>query len=89
MFSVAGTSCRFFSVDVCTSGDLSLTATVVKRSSRLVFVRHADGQHVLSMYLFFYIVDGWSDVKLEGLSGWSWAALGASGGDLGLLLAPL
>ena len=72
-----------------TSVDLSLTGTVVTRSSRLVFVRHADGQHVLFMYFFFYVVDGWSDVKLKGLSGWSWAALGASAGDLGPLLGPL
>ena len=25
-----------------------------------------DGQHALSMYFFFYIVDGWSIVKLTG-----------------------
>ena len=34
---------------VYTSEDLSLYSDRVKRSSRLVFVRDADGQHVLSM----------------------------------------
>ena len=29
-------------------------------------MREVDGQHVLSMYFFFYIFDGWSIVKLTG-----------------------
>ena len=38
--------------------------------------REVDGQHVFSLILFFDIFDGWSIVKLTGLCGWSWAALG-------------
>ena len=52
------------------------------------------------MCCFFYIFDSWSNVKLKGLCGWSWAALGAyvcglgslwgaSAGGLGSLLGPL
>ena len=41
------------------------------------------------MCFFFYIFDGWSVVKLTGLCGWSWVALRASVGGLGLLSGAL
>ena len=48
-----------------------------------------DGQNVLSMYFVFYIVDGWSVVKLTGLRARSWAALETYVGGLGVLLGPM
>ena len=50
----------------CTSDGLSLNSDRERRDSRFVVVRIVDGQHVLSMYLFFYIFDQWSVAKLTG-----------------------
>ena len=69
--------------------DLSLYSDRVKWSSRLVFVRSVDGQHVLSMWCCFFISDWWLDVKLKGVCGWSWAVLRACVAGLGSLLGPL
>ena len=41
------------------------------------------------MYFVFYIVDGWSVVKLTGLRVRSWAAFGTYVGGLGALLGPM
>ena len=56
---------------------------------RLLVGREVDGQHVFSLYLFFYVFDCWSDAKLSGRCGWSWVPLGASAGGIEPLLGPL
>ena len=45
---------------------LSLQSDTVSRPYHLAIGPKVDGQHVLSMHLFFYIVDRWSVEKLTG-----------------------
>ena len=45
---------------------LSLYSDIVSGQSQSAIGPKVDGQHVLSMCFFFYIVDGWSIVKLTG-----------------------
>ena len=49
--------CVYIYIYIYTSEDLSLYSDRVKLSSRLVFGPKADGQHVLSLYVFFYFFD--------------------------------
>ena len=50
---------------------LSLLSDIVSGPYHLAIGPKVDGQHVLPMYFFFYIVNGWSVVKLMCLSEWS------------------
>ena len=69
---------------ICAGSHKFMYICTLARTCRLVFACDVDEQHVSSMY-FFFMFDCSSDVKLAGLWGWSWAALGAYVGGLGSL----
>ena len=59
----------YICICVYTSDGLSLDSDSVSGQSRSAIGPKVDGQHVLFMFCFIYIIDRWSIVKLTGLCG--------------------